>query len=100
MILFTVVVALPIGVGAAIYLEEYGGDKWFNRLIETNINNLAGVPSIIYGMLGPAIFVRALEPFTNGSLFGAGDSTTANGRTVIAAGLTLARPSARRLPWW
>lgn len=89
-ILITIVVALPIGVGAAIYLEEYGGDSWFSRLVETNINNLAGVPSIIYGMLGLAIFVRALEPFSSGSLFGAGDSTTANGRTVIAAGLTLA----------
>lgn len=89
-ILITVLVALPVGVGAAIYLEEYAGDNWFNRQIETNINNLAGVPSIIYGMLGLAIFVRALEPFTSGTVFGASDPTTANGRTVIAAGLTLA----------
>jgi phosphate transport system permease protein len=89
-ILITIVVALPVGVGAAIYLEEYAADTWFNRQVETNINNLAGVPSIIYGMLGLAIFVRALEPFTSGTLLGAGDPTTANGRTVIAAGLTLA----------
>jgi phosphate transport system permease protein len=89
-ILITIVVALPVGVGAAIYLEEYGANNWFNRLVETNINNLAGVPSIIYGMLGLAIFVRALEPFTSGTLFGAGDPTTANGRTVLAAGLTMA----------
>lgn len=89
-ILITIVVALPVGVGAAIYLEEYSGDNGFNRLVETNINNLAGVPSIIYGMLGLAIFVRTLEPLTSGSLLGVGDSTTANGRTVLSAGLALA----------
>ncbi len=89
-ILFTILIAFPIGVGAAIYLEEYASDNWFNRIIQTNINNLAGVPSIVYGMLGLAIFVRALEPFTSGAIFGfAGSSSTANGRTVLAAGLTL-----------
>jgi phosphate transport system permease protein len=88
-ILITIVFSLPIGVGAAIYLEEYAGDSWFNHLIETNINNLAGVPSIIYGMLGLAIFVRTLEALTSGTLFGVGDPTTANGRTVLSAGLTL-----------
>ena len=66
----TMLFAFPIGVGAAIYLEEYAGDTRLNRLIQTNINNLAGVPSIIYGMLGLAIFVRALEPLTSGALFG------------------------------
>jgi phosphate transport system permease protein len=89
-ILITIIVAFPLGVGAAIYLEEYAGDNRFNRIIETNINNLAGVPSIIYGILGLAIFVRALEPVTSGSLFGFSDSTTANGRTILSAGLTLA----------
>ena len=89
-ILITILVSLPIGVGAAVYLEEYAEDNWLNRLIETNINNLAGVPSIIYGMLGLAIFVRILEPFTSGALFGGVDPTTANGRTVVSAGLTLA----------
>ncbi|MGQ9458583.1 MAG: phosphate ABC transporter permease PstA [Anaerolineae bacterium] len=89
-ILITVVVAFPLGVGAAIYLEEYAADTWFHRLIQTNIHNLAGVPSIIYGMLGLAIFVRALEPLTSGTLFGLADPTTANGRTVLSAGLTLA----------
>jgi len=64
-----VVVALPIGVGAAIYLEEYAHHGFINRLIETNVRNLAGVPSIIYGMLGLAIFVRALAPFTSGLIF-------------------------------
>jgi phosphate transport system permease protein len=85
----TFLFSFPIGVGAAIYLEEYAADNRLNRLIQTNINNLAGVPSIIYGMLGLAIFVRALEAMTSGKLFGAADPTTANGRTILAAGLTL-----------
>ena len=86
----TILVAFPLGVMAAIYLEEYATDNWLNRIIQTNINNLAGVPSIIYGILGLAIFVRILEPFTSGTLFGASDPTTANGRTIMSAGLTLA----------
>ncbi|HSG44857.1 MAG TPA: phosphate ABC transporter permease PstA [Anaerolineales bacterium] len=86
----TILVAFPLGVMAAIYLEEYAADNWFNRIIQTNINNLAGVPSIIYGILGLTIFVRVLEPFTSGTLFGAADPTTANGRTIMSAGLTLA----------
>jgi phosphate transport system permease protein len=89
MILITILVAFPIGVGAAIYLEEYAVDNRLNRLIQTNINNLAGVPSIIYGMLGLAMFVRLLEPLTSGSIFGLVDPTTANGRTILSAGLTL-----------
>ena len=89
-ILITLLFALPIGVGAAIYLEEYAKDNWINRLIATNISNLAGVPSIIYGMLGLAIFVRLLEPLTSGAFFGLVDATTANGRTILSAGLTLA----------
>lgn len=88
-ILFTILLAFPIGVGAAIYLEEYASDNWLNRIIQTNINNLAGVPSIVYGILGLAIFVRALEPLTSGEVFGLVDQTTANGRTVLSAGLTL-----------
>jgi phosphate transport system permease protein len=88
-ILLTILFALPLGVGAAIYLEEYAANNRLSRLIETNINNLAGVPSIIYGMLGLALFVRMLEGFTSGRFLGVGDATTANGRTVISAGLTL-----------
>ena len=88
-IAITIVIALPIGIGAAIYLEEYAADNWLNRMIQTNINNLAGVPSIIYGMLGLAIFVRAMEPITSGAIFGFTDPTTANGRTILSAGLTL-----------
>jgi phosphate transport system permease protein len=87
MILITIVIAFPIGVGAAVYLEEYATDNRFNRIIQTNISNLAGVPSIIYGMLGLAIFVRALEPITSGRIFGVENS---NGRTILSAALTLA----------
>jgi phosphate transport system permease protein len=76
-LIFTLLVAFPLGVGTAIYLEEYStGDTWIERIIETNIRNLAGVPSIIYGLLGLAIFVRVLEPVTQG-------------RTVLAAALTM-----------
>jgi phosphate transport system permease protein len=89
-IAITILFAFPVGVGAAIYLEEYASDTPLNRLIQTNINNLAGVPSIIYGMLGLAIFVRVLEPLTSGAAFGVvEDATTANGRTILSAGLTL-----------
>ena len=63
----------PIGVAAAIYLAEYASDSRLNRLLQTNISNLAGVPSIIYGILGLALFVRAL----------------AMGPTILAAALTL-----------
>jgi phosphate transport system permease protein len=89
-ILITIIVAFPVGVGAAIYLEEYARDTLFNRIIQTNINNLAGVPSIIYGILGLAIFVRVMEPITSGAIFGFTDPTTANGRTILSASLTLA----------
>src|SRR5215207_4427109 len=62
----TALVSVPLGVGAAIYLEEYAPDNWLTRLIEINISNLAGVPSIIYGLLGLAIFVNLLVPITGG----------------------------------
>jgi phosphate transport system permease protein len=90
LMLITVLFAFPVGVGAAIYLEEFARPTRLNRLIQTNINNLAGVPSIIYGMLGLAILVRTLEPITSGSLFlGEGGSVSENGRTILAGGLTL-----------
>jgi phosphate transport system permease protein len=54
------IVTFPIGIGAAIYLAEYAPDNRFTRLLQTNISNLAGVPSIIYGIFGLAIFVRLL----------------------------------------
>lgn len=65
--------AFPIGIAAAIYLQEYAKDTFVNRLLRTNISNLAGVPSIIYGILGLALFARAL----------------ALGPTLIAGALTL-----------
>ena len=78
MIVIVIVVSFPIGVAAAIYLEEYARkDRWYNRVIEVNIYNLAGVPSIIYGLLGLATFVRGLQALTQG-------------RTIVSAGLTLA----------
>lgn len=86
LVLFTVLFAVPVGVGAAIYLVEFAKPSKLNDFVQTNINNLAGVPSIIYGMLGLAVLVRALEPITSGSIFGVGGS---DGRTIISAGLTL-----------
>ncbi|MEO1289401.1 MAG: ABC transporter permease subunit, partial [Chloroflexota bacterium] len=78
MMVIVILVSLPVGVAAAIYLEEYARDNVLsrfplvniNKIIETNVRNLAGVPSIIYGMLGLAIFVRMLAPFTSGVVFG------------------------------
>ena len=52
---------IPLGVGAAIYLEEFASRNWFTRLIETNISTLAGVPSVVYGLLGLAVFVNGLN---------------------------------------
>ncbi|NJL06708.1 MAG: phosphate ABC transporter permease PstA [Chloroflexaceae bacterium] len=86
--------AIPLGIGAAIYLEEYAADTKnpflirFNSLVQTNISNLAGVPSIIYGMLGLAVFVIALGYFTSGQFFSLTGAAT-NGRTILSAGLTV-----------
>jgi phosphate transport system permease protein len=75
MIMFvTALVALPVGVAAAIYLEEYAPKNWFTGIIEINVTNLAGVPSIVYGLLALGLFVYQ---------FGFGQS-------VLSAGLTLA----------
>jgi phosphate transport system permease protein len=62
----TALISVPLGIGAAVYLEEYASDTWLNRLVEVNISNLAGVPSIIYGLLGLGIFVNLLRPITGG----------------------------------
>jgi phosphate transport system permease protein len=72
--LVTALVALPVGVAAAIYLEEYAPKNWFTGIIEINVTNLAGVPSIVYGLLALGLFVYQ---------FGFGQS-------VLSAGLTLA----------
>ena len=69
----TALVGFPLGVGTALWLEEYAPDNRFRRFVETNISNLAGVPSIVYGILGLAVFVRALSL----------------GRSVLSAALTL-----------
>jgi phosphate transport system permease protein len=63
----TALISVPLGLGAAIYLEEYAEDTRINRVIEINISNLAGVPSIIYGLLGLGIFVQLLAPVTGGT---------------------------------
>jgi phosphate transport system permease protein len=73
-ILVTALLAVPVGVAAAIYLEEYGGRSVIARIIELNITNLAAVPSIIYGLLGLGLFVRMMGM----------------GRSVLAGASTLA----------
>ena len=70
----TIAVAVPVGVAAAVYLEEYAPPNRLTRFIRVNISNLAGVPAIVYGILGLAVFVRMM----------------ALGRSVAAGGLTLA----------
>ncbi|NBB84629.1 MAG: phosphate ABC transporter permease PstA [Bacteroidetes bacterium] len=67
-------VAVPLGVGAALYLEEYARDNWLARLVQVNINNLAGVPSVVYGILGLGVFVYFFD----------------FGNSLLSAGLTLA----------
>lgn len=69
----TIPVSLIIGVGTAIYLEEYAKKNWFTSFIQLNISNLAGVPSIVFGLLGLTVFVRGLDL----------------GRSVLAGGLTM-----------
>jgi phosphate transport system permease protein len=77
MMTFVVLVSFPLGIGAAIYLEEYAPNTRLTRLITVNIRNLAGVPSVVYGLLGLAIFVELLAGFSGG-------------RSIISGGLTLA----------
>lgn len=73
-IALTAAFAIPIGVSAAIYLEFYGGNNWLTRTIQINISNLAGVPSIVYGLFGLAFFVRFMG----------------FDRSILAAALTMA----------
>ncbi len=82
LMLFVLVIAVPLGVGAAIYMEEYARDTRLVRFINTNIRNLAGVPAIVYGILGLALFVELLKPITGpGSV---------EGKSLLAGGLTIA----------
>jgi phosphate transport system permease protein len=93
-ILITAVVAVPLGVGAGIYLEEYARRNWVTNIIEINVTNLAAVPSIVYGLLALGLFVYGLG----------------TGRSILTAGLTLAllilpiiivatREAIRAVPW-
>ncbi|MER3437988.1 MAG: phosphate ABC transporter permease PtsA [Chloroflexota bacterium] len=70
----TALVAFPVGVAAALYLEEYAAKSWLTRMLQVNIANLAGVPSVIYGLLGLGVFVEFLNM----------------GRVVLAGALTMA----------
>jgi phosphate transport system permease protein len=81
---FVVVLAFPIGIGAAVYLEEYATDNWFTRFVNINIRNLAGVPSVVYGILGLAIFVRFFDGFFPSTV------SAHLGRTTLVAGVTMA----------
>lgn len=79
---FVAVLAVPLGIGAAIYMEEYAHDTKLTRFINANIRNLAGVPAIVYGILGLAVFVELLKPLTGpGSV---------EGKSLLAGGLTIA----------
>jgi phosphate transport system permease protein len=69
----TALLAIPIGIGAAVYLEEYAPRNWWTKILQTNISNLAGVPSVVYGLLGLSLFVYFLG----------------FGRSVLAAALTM-----------
>ena len=60
-VIFTFLVVVPLGIAAGIYLEEYGDKSKLSSLLEVNISNLAGVPSVIYGLLGLEIFVRLMN---------------------------------------
>ena len=76
--LFVIVMAFPIGVMTAVYLEEYAPDNRLTRLVNVNIRNLAGVPSVVYGLVGLAIFVPLVQGIAGGS-----------GRNIVTAGITL-----------
>lgn len=80
----TAVVAFPLGIATAIYLEEYAEDSRLARFIDLNIRNLAGVPSVVYGLLGLAVFVELLGG-RRGSI-----ANLTGGSTVLTAGLTIA----------
>jgi phosphate transport system permease protein len=78
---FVACIALPIGISAAVYLQEYARDTRLNRFLIANIRNLGGVPSVVYGILGLVVFVQALRAIT-------GPDTS--GKSYISGGLTLA----------
>jgi phosphate transport system permease protein len=90
-----IVMVVPLGVGAAIYLEEYANkERWYNRLIEVNIQNLAAVPAIVYGILGLAFIVRG--PLDLGFVLAAGSMTLA--LLVLPTVIIAAREAIRAVP--
>lgn len=90
-----VALIVPLGTGAAIYLEQFANrQKWYNRLIELNIQNLAGVPSIVFGILGLAFFVRG--PFSWGLVAAAGSATVA--LLVLPTVILASREAIRAVP--
>ncbi|MDQ2701045.1 MAG: phosphate ABC transporter permease PstA [Actinomycetota bacterium] len=95
LILGVILLVVPLGVGAAIYLEEYAdGTRWWNRIIELNVQNLAGVPSIIYGILGLAFIVRG--PLDMGFILAAGSATLA--LLVLPTVILAGREAIRAVP--
>ncbi len=95
LILGVVLLVVPLGVSAAVYLEEYAdGTRWWNRMIELNVQNLAGVPSIIYGILGLAFIVRG--PLDLGFILAAGSMTLA--LLVLPTVILASREAIRAVP--
>lgn len=95
MIFLTFLIAIPIGVGAAVYLEEYARDRWIVRFIRINISNLAGVPSIVYGILGLTVFVRMFDLFARQGL-----ATKLAGQqieAILIAGVEISLPLGKTL---
>ncbi len=84
--------SLIIGVAAAVYLEEYASDNFLNRIISINIRTLAGIPSVIYGMLGLAVFAQALSVITGGYLFGQNLPPQSRDQIVISIQEALGTP--------
>src|SRR4029453_1037594 len=78
---FVACIAIPIGISAAVYLQEYARDTRLNRILIANIRNLGGVPSVVYGILGLVVFVKALRAITG---------PESSGKSYISGGLTLA----------
>jgi phosphate transport system permease protein len=77
LMVFVAILAIPIGIAAAVYLEEYAPDNRVTRVINTMVRNLAGVPAVVYGLLGIAVFVVLLRDWTGG-------------QSIISGGFTLA----------
>jgi phosphate transport system permease protein len=77
LMIFVAILAIPIGIAAAVYLEEYASDNRLTRIINTTVRNLAGVPAVVYGLLGIAVFVVFLRDWTGG-------------QSIISGGFTLA----------